>query len=76
MTAYDSQKIRDLVEEAGGTVVVAYEADIGQSTLTKMISGTYFSRPSKKLRSKFAKYFNVSEESLFPAVGSKKRRAS
>lgn len=60
--------LKRLVESAGGPVVVAYEADVGHSTLEKMLAGTYSSFPRKKLRDKLCAFFKVKETLLFPFV--------
>lgn len=61
--------LKSLVNEKGGSVTVSYEADVGHSTLEKLMSGTYPSKPRKRFREKVAAYLGVSEDELFPVVG-------
>jgi len=69
--ACNSAKLKTLVEQAGGTTNVAYEADVGSSTLTKLMTGAYPALPRRRLREKLCAYFKVQERDLFPFVGAK-----
>lgn len=60
--------LKSLVSEKGGSVTVSYEADVGHSTLEKLMGGTYPANPRKKMRSKLSTYLGVSEDVLFPPV--------
>jgi hypothetical protein len=62
----NSKRLKELVSKAGGTTVVAYEADVGRSTLEKLMAGTYESVPGVKLRKKLFGYFRINESEIFP----------
>jgi hypothetical protein len=68
--------LRTLIELKGGTTIVAYEADVGLSTLIKLMAGTYPAKPRRRLREKLCRYFKVKEPDLFPFVGAKVKQTA
>lgn len=67
--------LKERIAEKGGSVTVSYEADVGHSTLEKMICGSYPAQPRKKLRAKLAAYLGVDEDLLFPVAKEKAKSA-
>ena len=72
----NSAMLKTMIENAGGLTVVAYEADVGHSTLEKMMNGSYPALPRKKLRDKICKYLKAKEAELFPFVANDRKKSA
>ncbi len=59
------KELKEMVNKAGGLTVVAYEADVGRSTLEKLIADSYNSKLRKKTKDKIRRYFNLKDSVEF-----------
>jgi hypothetical protein len=68
MKNINAKKLKYLVDQAGGTAKVCAEADVGFSTLQMMMSGSYPSTPSARIRMKLSVFLKTPQAELFPKV--------
>lgn len=78
MRTTNRERLRELIKAQGerGKAKVSLGAQVGLSTLEKLMAGTYGRVPKEDMRERLADYFGVDQNELFPLVGPKGKKRS